>query len=110
MAQISGIQIGTFIRTVAAASMLALAVVSSPAADAHAAPISNTDTGGGNKTCTDPDGNQAAAGTVWTSTTQNGQVASKYKCNGKTGQWDKMVRTAVPSSTVRGPRGGVYAR
>ncbi len=107
MAHLSGITLGSSIRALAAASMLALAVISIPSSEAHAAPITG---GGSSKTCTDPDGNQVAGGTVWTSYTQNGQVASRYRCNGSTGQWDKMVRTAGSQNTVRGPRGGVMAR
>ena len=109
MADISGIRIGSSLRTLATASLVALAVTTIPVTQAHAA--QNTGTTQTGKTCTDPDGNQAQPGTVWTSTTQNGQVASRYKCNGKTGQWDKMLTRPIHQQTPRAPMsGGVYAR
>ncbi len=102
---------GTRIRTIAVASLVALAVVSTPVSSAYAEP--NTGGGGGTKTCTDPDGKQQPAGTVWTSTTLNGQVASKYKCNGKTGEWDKVpLSLTTTGGGVVAPRttGGVLSR
>jgi hypothetical protein len=102
--------ITTRIRTLATASLVALAIISIPVSQAYAEP--NTGGGsGGTKTCTDPDGKQQPAGTVWTSTTLNGQVASRYKCNGKTGEWDRVPDRLAPST---GPRvvttGGVLSR
>jgi hypothetical protein len=91
------------------ASLLALSVIAMPMSQAYAEP--NTGGGGGTKTCTDPDGKQQPAGTVWTSTTQNGQVASKYKCNGTTSEWDRVPDRVAPGT---GPRivttSGVLAR
>jgi hypothetical protein len=104
MAHLRQIATGKLIRTLATASLLALAIVATPAGSAHAAPIGETTTGG-NKTCTDPDGKTVSAGTVWTSTTQNGQVASRYKCNGKTGQWDKMAGPPIVQTGPRAPMG-----
>jgi hypothetical protein len=100
---------GKTMRTLATASMVALAVIVIPAAQAYAEP----NTGGGttdNKSCADPehDGKTLPAGTVWTSTTQNGQVASKYTCNGKTGQWDKMAGPPRSVSVPHLPMGGGY--
>ncbi len=99
----------TRIRTIATASLLALAVIAMPISHAYAEP--NTGGGGGTKTCTDPDGKQQPAGTVWTSTTQNGQVASRYKCNGTSGEWDRVPDRLAPNTRPRiVSTGGVLAR
>ena len=105
-------QIGARIRNLAAASLVALAIVSIPVSSAHAEPNTGGG-GGGTKTCTDPDGKQQPAGTIWTSTTLNGQVASKYKCNGKTGEWDKVpINATTNGGGILAPRatGGVLSR
>ena len=103
MAHISDITNGKLLRTLATASLLALAVVAVPITSAHAAPIGETTTGG-NKTCTDPDGNTVSGGTTWTSTTQNGQTI-KYRCNGKSGQWDKVTGPPIVHTGPRAPMG-----
>ena len=65
---------------------------------AHAEPNTGSGTQTDNKGCPDPDhyGQTLPAGTEWTTTTATGQPVNKYKCNGKTGEWDK-VRT-VPGT------------
>jgi hypothetical protein len=79
---------------------------------AHAEPNTGT-TQADNKGCPDPEhyGQTLPAGTVWTSTTTNGQVASQYKCNGKTGEWDKTIRTVPSTQTNMSPvRGDLSPR
>lgn len=93
------------LRTAAAASLLAMAVLGAPMGQVHAATNGGGSTPTGQKTCTDPDGRQVAAGTVWTSTTQNGQTI-KYKCNGATGQWDLVTGPPRPSMDPRVPTTG----
>jgi hypothetical protein len=61
---------------------------------AFASPASaEPNTGSGStpkKSCVNPETGKTDQphGTVWTSTTQNGQIASQYKCND--GTWDKV--------------------
>ena len=71
---------------------------------AHAEPNTGGGTQTDNKGCPDPDhyGQTLPAGTEWTTTTQNGQLVNKYKCNGKTGEWDK-VRTVPNTRTDMSP-------
>lgn len=113
MAHISGIRIGSSIRALATASLLALAITSIPVTQVHAAQNNGGGTTQTGKNCINPDSGDRtiAPGTVWTSTTQNGQVASRYKCNGKTGEWDKVMTRPMYQQTPRAPMsGGVYAR
>ena len=99
MATLSKIGIGKYMRTLATASLLAMAVITIPSTQAYA--LDNNGSQTANKKCVNPDTGvrDIESGTVWTSTTQNGQVASRYKCNGSTGNWDRMARF-----TPSGPR------
>ena len=70
-----------------------------------ASPASAQPVGGSTqkKGCTDPDGGSKDLphGTVWTSTTQNGQVASTYKCNDGTWERQPDKATVRPSRASR---------
>ena len=109
MAHPTQIRILTYMRTLSTGSLLAVAVMSAPVSQAHAA--QNNGDGGTTQTgknCINPDtgGRTIAPGTVWTSTTQNCQVTSRYKCTGKTGEWDRMAGPPVQQPGPRAPMGG----
>ena len=113
MAHLLNIQSGASMRAIATAFLLAVAVISMPVGQAHAEANN-----GGNQTteqgCINPDTGKRdiAGGTTWESKDQAGHVMSKYTCNGKTGEWDKVTGPPIQPSGPRAPMagGGVYAR
>ena len=72
-------------------------------------------TGGGKtekKSCPDPEhyGKTLPADTVWTTRTSTGVLVNQYKCNGKTGEWDKVKVFTTPNTrTETAPTGGAAA-
>jgi hypothetical protein len=106
--------IRTQLRTLATASMVALAVVVVPAGLAHAAPnvvkmgceaagYTWSDTlGCANKSC--PDG--GLPGDDRQVRTTGGQFVALYMCNGFTGQWDKIVGAEASQSGSGAPLTG----
>ena len=84
-------------RMLAGVATLAIAGGMAFASPASAEP--NTGSTPAKKGCVDPDGGSKDLphGTVWTSTTQNGQVASTYKCND--GTWERQPDKATVRPT-----------
>ncbi|HZQ85961.1 MAG TPA: hypothetical protein VFA83_14025 [Acidimicrobiales bacterium] len=92
-------------RVLAGVATLAVAGGMAFASPASAEP--NTGSQPAKKSCVNPETGKTDQphGTVWTSTTQNGQVASTYKCND--GTWERQPDKAqTTGGTTTGGTGG----